>query len=94
MDIEFDFKGDPVGGVITKCKLILFTNNECIVQSLSFLVLCSPLYVATVVANNWLLRKRRVYYFEQVSPFIHMAGSVSININNYMEGLYFNVSKL
>lgn len=20
MDIEFDFKGDPVGGVITKCK--------------------------------------------------------------------------
>ena len=42
MDIEFDFKGDPVGGVITKCKLILFTNNECIVQSLSFLVLCSP----------------------------------------------------
>ena len=47
MDIEFDFKGDPVGGVITKCKLILFTNNECIVQSLSFLVLCSPLYVAT-----------------------------------------------
>ena len=21
MDIEFDFKGDPVGGVITKCKL-------------------------------------------------------------------------
>jgi hypothetical protein len=22
MDIEFDFKGDPVGGVITKCKLL------------------------------------------------------------------------
>lgn len=20
MDLEFDFKGDPVGGVITKCK--------------------------------------------------------------------------
>ena len=93
MDIEFDFKGDPVGGVITKCKLILFTN-ECIVQSLSFLVLCSPLYVATVVANNWLLRKRRVYYFEQVSPFIHMAGSVSININIWKDYNYFNVSKL
>ena len=21
MDIEFDFKGDPVGGIISKCKL-------------------------------------------------------------------------
>ena len=21
MDIEFDFKGDPIGGVITNCKL-------------------------------------------------------------------------
>ena len=29
MDIEFDFKGDPVGGVITKCKMItlLFFHN-------------------------------------------------------------------
>lgn len=24
MDIEFDFKGDPVGGVITKCKLSVY----------------------------------------------------------------------
>ena len=92
MDIEFDFKGDPVGGVITKCKLILFANNECIVQSLSFLVLCSPLYVATVVANNWLLRKCRVYYFEQVSPFIHMAGSVSININIWKDYILMSVN--
>ena len=28
MDIEFDFKGDPVGGVITKCKLILLTSKR------------------------------------------------------------------
>ena len=26
MDIEFDFKGDPVGGVITKCEHFLFTT--------------------------------------------------------------------
>lgn len=24
MDIEFDFKGDPLGGVITKCKLTFY----------------------------------------------------------------------
>ena len=24
MDIEFDFKGDPLGGVISNCKLIFF----------------------------------------------------------------------
>ena len=24
MDIEFDFKGDPIGGVITNCKYTLY----------------------------------------------------------------------
>lgn len=30
MDIEFDFKGDPLGGVITNCEyfLLLFHFNE------------------------------------------------------------------
>ena len=52
MDIEFDFKGDPVGGVITKCKLILFTSKwmHCTLVFV-FIGLCSPLYIATVVAN-------------------------------------------
>ena len=27
MDIEFDFKGDPVGGVITKCKFRHFLST-------------------------------------------------------------------
>ena len=27
MDIEFDFKGDPLGGVISNCKLIFFLKS-------------------------------------------------------------------
>ena len=28
MDIEFDFKGDPIGGVITNCKYIYLSVNH------------------------------------------------------------------
>lgn len=45
MDIEFDFKGDPVGGVITKCKSshsiknslfpFFFYSNEGLMRELS-----------------------------------------------------------
>ena len=28
MDIEFDFKGDPIGGVITNCKLVSCIHLE------------------------------------------------------------------
>ena len=44
------------------------------------------------MANNWLLRKHRVYYVEQVSPFIHMAGSVSININIWKDYILMSVN--
>lgn len=30
MDIEFDYKGDPLGGVITNCKYIITLNKEAI----------------------------------------------------------------
>ena len=35
MDIEFDFKGDPIGGVITNCKYIppLYNQNYAQAQS-------------------------------------------------------------
>ena len=28
MDIEFDFKGDPIGGVITNCKLLATLSDS------------------------------------------------------------------
>jgi len=42
MDIEFDFKGDPLGGVITKCKftcLLLIKIIAVVVLSFSCLVI-------------------------------------------------------
>jgi len=34
MDIEFDFKGDPVGGVITNCKYYSVTSSFCVLLCL------------------------------------------------------------
>ena len=31
MDIEFDFKGDPIGGVITNCKLKYFFSSRILI---------------------------------------------------------------
>ena len=35
MDIEFDFKGDPIGGVITNCKYIYPLCNQNYAQAQS-----------------------------------------------------------
>ena len=31
MDIAFDFKGDPLGGVIHNCKFAIFSSQFCII---------------------------------------------------------------
>ena len=33
MDIEFDFKGDPIGGVITNCKIYHLLHLSCFISS-------------------------------------------------------------
>ena len=30
MDLEFDFKGDPIGGVISNCKYHAFPLSICV----------------------------------------------------------------
>lgn len=51
MDIEFDFKGDPLGGVISNCEYELFKSgkilgmSDLILMSIICLILAKKYYI-------------------------------------------------
>ena len=58
MDIEFDFKGDPVGGVITKCKLavcVYFFVYSGYIQSFLLHVILSNFYLMAFCVHGPLI---------------------------------------
>lgn len=46
MDLEFDFKGDPIGGVISNCKYHVANNGIC--KLLCLVLNFKPTFAITV----------------------------------------------